>query len=107
MLDKLKKTPTQTPTKVTIPKDEKAPTGQVVVTETEVIGVVRTRSSNIIERVGWTAVQAFVGAFGAVFFATQELGIDALKAAGIAGGSAVLAALAALVKNLITTRLEG
>lgn len=107
MLSNLKKTPTQTPTSVTIPKDEKSPTGEVIVAQTEVAGVIRTRSANIIERVGWTAVEAFVGAFGVVFFAAQELNVGGLKAASLAGGSAVLAALAALVKNIITTRLEG
>lgn len=103
MLDNLKTTASQVATTVSV--EDKGPTGEIL--EKKIAGVVRTRSANIIERVGWTAVQAFVGAFAAVLFATQELKIDNLKKAGLAGGSAVLAAITALIKNVITTRLEG
>jgi hypothetical protein len=87
--------PTQVPVTVALPDGKPA------------TGVVRTRSANIIERVGWTLGEAFVGSFIAVFFGAQQLGLDVVKAAAIAGGSASLAALGAFVKNLITTRLEG
>lgn len=107
MLDNLKKTATQTPTQTVIPATELAPTGEKVETQKPVVGVIRTRSANILERVGWTLGEAFVGSFLAVFFGAQKLGVDVLKAAAFAGGSAALAALGALVKNLIVTRGEG
>lgn len=102
-----KTTPTQTPVVATLPKEEKTPTGEVVVGATEVKGVIRTRSANIIERVGWTLAQSFVGAFVAALWATQSLGMGDLKSYAFAGGAAALSALGALIKNLITTRLEG
>lgn len=107
MLDNLKKTATQTPTQTVIPATELAPTGEQVDVQKPVVGVIRTRSANILERVAWTAAQAFLGTFVVAFTGAQQLSLGGVKAAGIAGASAVLAALVALVKNLIVTRGEG
>jgi hypothetical protein len=107
MLDNLKKTGTQTPTQTVVPATEVAPSGATVETTKPVAGVIRTRSSNIIERVGWTAAQAFLGAFVVTFTGAQQLNISGLKAAALAGGSAVVAAVLALVKNVFVTKNEG
>jgi hypothetical protein len=99
--------PSEKPKPLPTAKPTQAPVTTPLPDGTPVTGVVRTRAANIIERVGWTLGEAFFGAFFTALWASKSFGVSDLKAYAFAGGAAALSAVGALVKNIITTRLEG
>jgi hypothetical protein len=91
-------TPVPTPAKVPLTKDKVTvpvtlPSGKTI------LATARNPMMNLIERAGKTLAQTFLSTFVVVFFGAQKMGVDALKAAAAAGGSAVIAAALSLVST--------